>query len=166
MLRGQRQCLGTTAVLRVLKLHEKRPHDGEDVYEPRPAEEEKGTFTNGFDLIVVSNNLQVMDVQHFESQGLSLRDGLGYAILVVKSMQHFRAAFHFDDGAAAQGGVTTQPPRTVAAEVLVADGGGLCSPGALTRPQAAASYVKVRRPIYPWDSDVDYCTGPMKNASY
>ena len=165
MLRGQRQCLGTTAVLRVLKLHEKRPHDEDDVvYELSPAEGEEGTFTNGFDLIVVSNNLQVMDVQHFESQGLSLRDGLGYAVVVVKSMQHFRAAFQFDDGAASRGEVTTQPLRTVAAEVLVADGGGLCSPGALARPQAAESYVKVRRPIYPWDSDVDYCAGSMKNT--
>ncbi len=51
------------------------------------------------------------------------------SVVVVKSMQHFQAAF-----------------APIAARVLVVDAGGLCSPDVTRR-----TYVRLRRPVFPLD---------------
>jgi microcystin degradation protein MlrC len=78
------------------------------------------------DIIVASNRFQVTDRNHFRVGGL---DPLEYSILVVKSLQHFRAAF-----------------ESIADEILFADSGALVS-----RDFARFPYRQVRRPIWPLD---------------
>ena len=53
--------------------------------------------------------------------------------MVVKSSQHFRAAF-----------------EPIAGEVIVCDSGALCAPDCTVLP-----YQKVPRPIFPLDQDID-----------
>jgi microcystin degradation protein MlrC len=78
------------------------------------------------DIIVASNRFQVTDRNHFRVGGL---DPLGYPVLVVKSLQHFRAAF-----------------EPIADQILFADSGAVVS-----RDFARFPYRQVRRPIWPLD---------------
>ncbi|MBB4065988.1 M81 family metallopeptidase [Gellertiella hungarica] len=86
--------------------------------------------TGGIDILVVTLPGQMLDLQQVKAFGIE-PSNLTY--LVVKSMQHFRAAF-----------------EPVSARVIVCDSGALATPRAELRP-----YVRVRRPIWPLDRDFD-----------
>ncbi len=103
MAKGVRNALGPTAVVRI----------GEH---------------RGFvlDVIVVSNRVQVWDLQAFKSNGI---DPTARSVLAIKSTNHFRAAF-----------------EPIAAKCIVVDAGGLCTADYKTLP-----YRKVRRPVHPLD---------------
>ncbi len=82
--------------------------------------------TGGIDVLVVSQPGQMLDLQQlraFDVEPASLK------FLVLKSMQHFRAAF-----------------EPLAGKVVVCDSGALATPRAELRP-----YIRVRRPIWPLD---------------
>ncbi len=81
----------------------------------------------GIDIVLISNNGQATDLGQLTSLGI---DPTRKSTVVVKSMQHFRAAF--------------QP---IAREVLEVDAGALCTKNFLERP-----YRRVRRPIWPLDN--------------
>lgn len=78
------------------------------------------------DIIVASNRFQVTDRNHFRVGGL---DPLAYPVLVVKSLQHFRAAF-----------------EPIADQIIFADSGALVS-----RDFQRFPYRQVRRPVWPLD---------------
>lgn len=80
----------------------------------------------GLDILVVTLNEQMLDLQQVRTFGIEPAD---LRFLVVKSMQHFRAAF-----------------EPVAGRVIVCDSGALATPQAHLRP-----YSRVRRPIWPLD---------------
>lgn len=80
----------------------------------------------GVDIIVISHNGQATDLAQFTSLGI---DPTRKSTLVVKSMQHFRAAF-----------------EPIAREVIEVDTGALSTRNFKERP-----YRKVRRPIWPLD---------------
>jgi microcystin degradation protein MlrC len=80
----------------------------------------------GIDIIIISNNGQATDLAQFTSLGV---DPTRKSTIVVKSMQHFRAAF--------------QP---ISREVIEVDTGALCTKDFINRP-----YRHVRRPIWPLD---------------
>lgn len=80
----------------------------------------------GIDVITVSSRLQTIDRQVFLSQGI---DPARCRVLVVKSVQHFRAAF-----------------APIAGEIMVVDSGALCSPDV-----RRFKYTKLRRPVWPLD---------------
>ncbi|RKE79281.1 M81 family metallopeptidase [Rhizobium sp. AG855] len=80
----------------------------------------------GIDILVVSIPGQMLDLQQVRAFGI---EPTRLRFLVVKSMQHFRAAF-----------------EPLAAKVIVCDSGALATPRAELRP-----YVRVRRPIWPLD---------------
>jgi microcystin degradation protein MlrC len=80
----------------------------------------------GIDVVTISNRIQTTDLQVFLSQGIDPR---AKDVLVVKSVQHFRAAY-----------------GPIAREVIVVDSGGICSPD-ITR----LKFKKLRRPIWPLD---------------
>jgi microcystin degradation protein MlrC len=80
----------------------------------------------GIDVVTISNRLQTIDLQVFLSQGI---DPARRKVLVVKSIQHFRAAY-----------------APIAGDIVVVDSGALCSPD----PQRFA-YAKLRRPVWPLD---------------
>jgi microcystin degradation protein MlrC len=80
----------------------------------------------GIDILVVSLSSQMLDLQQFRAFGV---DPTAMRAVVLKSMQHFRAAF-----------------EPIAAEVLICDSGALCTPD-LTK----LTYRRVRRPIHPLD---------------
>jgi microcystin degradation protein MlrC len=80
----------------------------------------------GVEIIVISHNGQATDLGQFTSLGV---DPTRKATLIVKSMQHFRAAF-----------------EPIAREVLEVDTGALSTRNFKERP-----YKKVRRPIWPLD---------------
>ena len=80
----------------------------------------------GIDILVVSLPGQMLDLQQLKAFGIE-PERLGF--LVVKSMQHFRAAF-----------------EPIAGKVIVCDSGALATPRAELRP-----YVRVRRPVWPLD---------------
>jgi microcystin degradation protein MlrC len=80
----------------------------------------------GVEIIVISHNGQATDLAQFTSLGL---DPTRKATVVVKSMQHFRAAF-----------------EPIAREVLEVDTGALSTRNFKERP-----YRHVRRPIWPLD---------------
>ncbi len=82
----------------------------------------------GIDILVVSLPGQMLDLQQVKAFGIE-PEALRY--LVVKSMQHFRAAF-----------------EPIAGKVIVCDSGALATPRAELRP-----YGRVRRPIWPLDRD-------------
>ena len=85
----------------------------------------------GIDLLVVTLSSQMLDLQQVRTFGIepgTLR------FLVVKSMQHFRAAF-----------------EPVSGRVIVCDSGALATPQAHLRP-----YTRVRRPVWPLDRDTDW----------
>ena len=82
----------------------------------------------GMEIIVASNRLQLTEVEAFTHADI---DPKQRDIVVVKSMQHFRAAF-----------------EPLAAEVLICDSGALASKDISRLP-----FTELRRPIYPLDLD-------------
>jgi microcystin degradation protein MlrC len=80
----------------------------------------------GIDILVVTQPGQMLDLQQVLTFGI---DPARLRFLVVKSMQHFRAAF-----------------EPVAGKVIVCDSGALATPQAHLRP-----YMRVRRPVWPLD---------------
>ncbi len=85
----------------------------------------------GVDIRVVSLPGQMLDLQQVRAFGI---EPARQRFLVVKSMQHFRAAF-----------------EPVAGRVIVCDTGALATPQAHLRP-----YVRVRRPVRPLDRDATF----------
>ncbi len=81
----------------------------------------------GVEVIVISYNGQATDLGQFTSLGV---DPTRKSTLIVKSMQHFRAAF-----------------EPIAREVLEVDTGALSTRNFKERP-----YKKIRRPIWPLDA--------------
>ncbi len=82
--------------------------------------------TGGIDVMCATNLLQLLDRNAFRMAGIEPTER---SILVVKSSQHFRAAF-----------------GPIAGEILVVDGGGLT-----TRDYTRMPFRKLRRPIFPLD---------------
>lgn len=80
----------------------------------------------GIDILIISFKQQTIDVQMFNSNGVNLQ---AKKTVVVKSKQHFRAAYD-----------------PIASEVIFAESFGLAS-----QDVTAREYRKVRRPIYPLD---------------
>lgn len=80
----------------------------------------------GIDILVVTLPGQMLDLQQLRAFGI---EPTKLRFLVVKSMQHFRAAF-----------------EPVAGKVVVCDSGALATPRAELRP-----YTRVKRPIWPLD---------------
>ncbi|MEP9398192.1 M81 family metallopeptidase [Mesorhizobium sp. KR2-14] len=80
----------------------------------------------GIDILIVTLPGQMLDLQQVRTFGI---EPSRLRFLVVKSMQHFRAAF-----------------EPVAGQVIVCDTGALATPQAHLRP-----YVRVRRPVWPLD---------------
>lgn len=81
---------------------------------------------DGVEIVVISNNGQATDLAQFTFLGV---DPLRKSTLVVKSMQHFRAAF-----------------EPIARKVIEVDTGALSTRNFLARP-----YRNIRRPIWPLD---------------
>lgn len=83
----------------------------------------------GIEVVLASRRYQNYDLGFFETAGIDPR---ARAVLVVKSMQHFRAAY-----------------APIAGEILVVDeGGGVTSNNIKRLP-----FKNVRRPVYPLDLD-------------
>lgn len=82
----------------------------------------------GTDILVVTLSSQMLDLQQVRAFGI---EPSRLRFLVVKSMQHFRAAF-----------------EPVAGRVIVCDTGALATPQAHLRP-----YTRIRRPVWPLDRD-------------
>lgn len=82
----------------------------------------------GIDILVVTLSGQMLDLQQVRAFGI---EPSRLRFLVVKSMQHFRAAF-----------------EPVAGRVIVCDTGALATPQAHLRP-----YTRVRRPVWPLDRE-------------
>ena len=80
----------------------------------------------GIDVVTISNRVQTIDLQVFLSQGI---DPTGKNVLVVKSVQHFRAAY-----------------APIAREIVLVDSGGICSPDI-----SRLKFTRLRRPIWPLD---------------
>jgi microcystin degradation protein MlrC len=80
----------------------------------------------GIDVVTISNRIQTIDLQVFLSQGIDPR---AKDVLVVKSVQHFRAAY-----------------GPIAREIVLVDSGGICSPDI-----SRLKFTKLRRPIWPLD---------------
>ncbi|MDZ4310553.1 MAG: M81 family metallopeptidase [Cypionkella sp.] len=81
---------------------------------------------NGIDILVVTQPAQMLDLMQVRTFGI---EPASLRFLVVKSMQHFRAAF-----------------EPIAGKVIVCDTGALATPQAHLRP-----YTRVRRPVWPLD---------------
>jgi len=82
----------------------------------------------GMEIIVASNRLQLTEVEAFTHADIDPRER---RVVVVKSMQHFRAAF-----------------EPIAAAVVICDAGALAS-----RDISKLPFTELRRPIYPLDID-------------
>ena len=82
----------------------------------------------GIDIVIHSARTQNTMPHFFEALGI---DPMAQRILIVKSMQHFRAAF-----------------QLIAREVLICDAGALSS-----KDIAKLPFTKLRRPIFPIDLD-------------
>jgi microcystin degradation protein MlrC len=89
---------------------------------------------DGIDVVAISNRIQTIDRQVFLSQGI---DPEARSVLVVKSVQHFRAAF-----------------APIAREIVLVDSGGICSPDI-----SRLNFTKLRRPIWPIDGINDPYAG-------
>ncbi len=85
----------------------------------------------GIDVLVVSLPGQMLDLQQVRAFGIE-PDALRF--LVVKSMQHFRAAY-----------------EPIAGRVIVCDSGALAPPQAHLRP-----YTRVQRPVWPLDAETTF----------
>jgi len=88
----------------------------------------------GIDVVTTSSRIQTLDLQVFLSQGIDPR---AKDVLVVKSVQHFRAAF-----------------GPIAREIVLVDSGGICSPDI-----SRLKFRKLRRPIWPLDGVNDPYAG-------
>jgi microcystin degradation protein MlrC len=88
----------------------------------------------GIDVVTISSRIQTIDLQVFLSQGIDPRTR---SVVVVKSVQHFRAAY-----------------APIAREIVLVDSGGICSPD-ITR----LKFTKLRRPIWPLDGVNDPYAG-------
>lgn len=87
--------------------------------------------TGGIDILVVTANAQMLDQQQFKAFGIVPAEK---AVIGLKSMQHFRAAF-----------------EPIAGRVIV------CDSGALSTPQySRRTYRNVPRPIFPLDPDTTF----------
>mgnify|MGYP001482486697 CR=1 FL=1 len=86
---------------------------------------------DGIDILIVTENEQMLDRQQLYAFGI---DPTRKAVLGLKSMQHFRAAF-----------------EPIAARVIVCDSGALATPDVKRRP-----YVRARRPIWPLDDQTRF----------
>eukprot|EP01038_Epipyxis_sp_PR26KG_P010385 gene10385-13949_t len=84
---------------------------------------------NRIDIIVISNNGQLLDLAQITSMGC---DPIRYNIICVKSKHHFRASL-----------------SPIAKEIITVDGGGL---GSFILKCNSESYKNVRRPIWPLDN--------------
>lgn len=82
----------------------------------------------GMEVIVASNRLQLTEIEAFTQAGIDPKER---RVVVVKSMQHFRAAF-----------------EPIAAAVVICDAGALAS-----KDIAKLPFTELRRPIYPLDLD-------------
>ena len=80
----------------------------------------------GIDVMIVSENLQMLDLNMFRAVGI---EPANESVVALKSMQHFRGAF-----------------EPIAGRVLVVDAGGLCTPDVTRR-----AYHRLRRPVFPLD---------------
>jgi len=80
----------------------------------------------GIDILIVSIAHQMLDLRQFETFGI---DPTQKAVVALKSMQHFRAAF-----------------APIAGRIIVCDSGALC-----TLDYASLGYENVPRPIFPLD---------------
>ncbi|OFW97741.1 MAG: hypothetical protein A3D94_01190 [Alphaproteobacteria bacterium RIFCSPHIGHO2_12_FULL_66_14] len=88
----------------------------------------------GIDVVTISNRIQTIDLQVFLSQGIDPRTR---SVVVVKSVQHFRAAY-----------------APIAREIVLVDSGGICSPDI-----SRLKFTKLRRPIWPLDGVNDPYAG-------
>ncbi len=88
----------------------------------------------GVDVVTISNRIQTTDLQVFKSQGI---DPTAKDVLVVKSVQHFRAAY-----------------APIARDIVLVDSGGICSPDI-----SRLRFTKLRRPIWPLDGVNDPYAG-------
>ena len=84
---------------------------------------------DGIDVLVVTEPVQMYDQQQFRAFGI---DPGAKAVVGLKSMQHFRAAF-----------------EPMAEKVIVCDSGALCTQDVTKLP-----YRNVLRPLYPLDPDM------------
>lgn len=85
---------------------------------------------DGIEVMVVSEAQQMVDLQQLRAFGI---EPTVRRVLVLKSMQHFRAAF-----------------EPIAGRVIVCDAGALATPRAERR-----RYVRVPRPLWPLDKDFE-----------
>ena len=92
----------------------------------------------GIDVVTISNRIQTIDLQVFLSQGI---DPTTRSVVVVKSVQHFRAAY-----------------GPIAREIIVVDSGGICSPDI-----SRLKFKKLRRPIWPLDGVNDPYAGASRS---
>lgn len=89
----------------------------------------------GIEVLVVSEAQQMVDLQQLRAFGI---EPTARRVLVLKSMQHFRAAF-----------------EPIAGKVIVCDSGALATPRAERR-----SYIRAPRPLWPLDKDFERQTRP------
>ncbi|MDI1285193.1 MAG: M81 family metallopeptidase [Reyranella sp.] len=89
---------------------------------------------DGIDVVTISSRIQTIDLQVFLSQGI---DPTTKSVVVVKSVQHFRAAY-----------------APIAREIVLVDSGGICSPDI-----HKLKFTKLRRPIWPFDGVNDPYAG-------
>ncbi|WP_430448085.1 M81 family metallopeptidase [Rhodophyticola sp.] len=82
----------------------------------------------GIDVLIVSIAHQMLDLQQFRAFGIDPEEK---AVVALKSMQHFRAAF-----------------TPIAGRIIVCDTGALC-----TTQYDRLPYVHVTRPVFPLDMD-------------
>lgn len=85
----------------------------------------------GVEILIVSERIQMLDQNMFRLVGIEPRER---SIVVVKSMQHFRAAF-----------------EPIAQNIIVTDAGGLGTPNFANR-----IYKNIRRPVYPLDDGISF----------
>ena len=93
----------------------------------------------GIDVVTISSRIQTIDLQVFLSQGI---DPTTKSVLVVKSVQHFRAAY-----------------APIAREIVLVDSGGICS-----LDIHKLKFTKLRRPIWPFDGVNDPYSGARPAA--
>jgi microcystin degradation protein MlrC len=86
-------------------------------------------INDNIDIIVISNNGQLLDIAQITSLGC---DPINKKVIAVKSKQHYRASL-----------------TPIAGEIVTVDGGGLGS----TILSGKGEYKHVRRPIWPLDKD-------------
>jgi microcystin degradation protein MlrC len=82
------------------------------------------------EILVVSLRSQILDLEQFKAFGIHPENK---SVVVLKSMQHFRAAF-----------------EPIAAQVIVCDSGALC-----TLDYARLPFAHIPRPLFPLDPEMD-----------